>query len=72
MTINTSVKFRRLRWPQNLIFFSTFYKKLIFIEHLSPGGDVTDEIRRQIIVTLSTKDSEYLIGFENSFGNMAN
>ena len=43
--------------------FSSFLKKLIFNENLLPKDDVTSKIWWHIFWTLSTKNSECLIGF---------
>ena len=40
-----------------------FVKNSIFNEHLPPKDDVRDKIWCQILLTLSTEDLEYLIGF---------
>lgn len=43
--------------------FFFFVKNSIFNEHLPPKDDVRDKIWCQILLTLSTEDLEYLIGF---------
>lgn len=45
----------------SIVFF--FVKNSISNEHLHPKDDVRDKIWCQILLTLSTQDLEYLIGF---------
>lgn len=53
---------------EKLYFFSPFRKKSSLLnENVHTEVDVTDEIWREIFLIFSAEDSEYLIGFLNTF-----